>query len=182
LGDSKTILASLPCYWQRSEESDSLTLKRRRNPPNGYQCKCLVTIINTLRCHFDRREKSAEGTPQAFNFSTVKFYSYITTNPNRDALYVGVTNNLEQRIIEHYLDRGKAGTHAGKYYCYKLVWYEEYQNVKAAIAREKEIKKWRREKKEGLIASFNPEWKMLNKELFGEWPLKDEELFHRKNL
>jgi hypothetical protein len=75
--------------------------------------KCLVTIINSLGCHFDRREKSAEGTLQAFNFSTMKFYSYITTNPNRDALYVGVTNNLEQRIMEHYLDCGQARTHAG---------------------------------------------------------------------
>jgi putative endonuclease len=112
----------------------------------------------------------------------MKFYVYITTNPNNDALYVGVTNNLEQRIIEHYLDRGQARTHAGKYYCYNLLWYEEYQNVNTAIAREKEIKKWRRQKKELLINSFNPDGKILNKELFGEWPLNENGLFHRRNL
>ena len=87
----------------------------------------------------------------------MKFYTYITTNPNQDALYVGMTNNLEQRIIEHYLERGTPGTHSGKYYCYNLVFYEVYKYVNAAIAREKEIKKWRREKKEALIRSVNPE-------------------------
>ena len=111
----------------------------------------------------------------------MKFYVYITTNPNQDALYVGMTNNLEQRIIEHYLNRGKPETYAGKYYCYNLVFYEEYKYVNAAIAREKEIKKWRREKKETLISSFNAEWNNLNKEVFGEWPLSEEEMVHRKN-
>ena len=112
----------------------------------------------------------------------MKFYTYITTNPNKDALYVGMTNNLEQRIIEHYIERGNTETHAGKYYCYNLIFYEEYKYVNAAIKREKEIKKWRREKKELLISSVNPNWKVLNKELFGQWPLQEEELFHRKNL
>jgi putative endonuclease len=93
-----------------------------------------------------------------------------------------MTNNLEQRIIEHYLERGKPATHAGKYFCYNLVYYETYQFVNKAIDREKEIKKWRREKKEALITSFNSECKNLNKEIFGEWPLAEEELFHRKNL
>jgi putative endonuclease len=54
--------------------------------------------------------------------------------------------------------------------------------VNTAIAREKEIKKWRRQKKELLINSFNPDGKILNKELFGEWPLNEDELFHRRNL
>ena len=81
--------------------------------------------------------KSAEG----LILLSMKFYVYITTNPNQDALYVGMTNNLEQRIIEHYLNRGKPETYAGKYYCYNLVFYEEYKYVNTAIAREKEIKK-----------------------------------------
>jgi putative endonuclease len=87
----------------------------------------------------------------------VKFYVYITTNPNKDALYVGMTNHLEQRIIEHFLERGQPATHAGKYYCYNLVFFEEYQYVNAAIAREKEIKKWRRQKKEELVGAVNKE-------------------------
>src|SRR5215213_4618815 len=108
----------------------------------------------------------------------MKFYTYILTNPNKTALYVGMTNNLEQRIIEHYLERGKPETHGGKYFCYNLVYYETYQYVNKAIDREKEIKKWRREKKEALVSSFNPEWKNLNKEIFGEWPLAEEEITH----
>jgi putative endonuclease len=118
--------------------------------------------------------------PEAI-FVSVKYYVYITTNPNGDALYIGVTNNLEQRITEHFLNRGKPKTHAGKYYCYCLLYYEAFQYVNDAIAREKELKKWRREKKEALITSFNPERKNLNKELFGAWPLSQEELSHRKN-
>ena len=93
-----------------------------------------------------------------------------------------MTNNLQQRIIEHYLNRGKPNTHAGKYYCYNLIFFEVFQYVNTAIAREKEIKKWRREKKETLIASFNSEWKNLNKEILGEWPLSEEEMFHRKDV
>lgn len=111
----------------------------------------------------------------------MKYYIYITTNPNGDALYIGLTNDLEQRIIEHYLNRGKPDTHAGKYYCYCLLYYEAFRYVNDAIAREKELKKWRREKKETLIISFNPKRINLNKELFGEWPLPENELFHRGN-
>ena len=112
----------------------------------------------------------------------MKFYVYITGNPNGNALYIGLTNNLEQRIIEHYLNRGKPDTHAGKYFCYELLFYEEYKYVNDAITREKELKKWRREKKEALIKTFNPARENLNKELFGRWPLIDEELSHRKDL
>jgi len=84
--------------------------------------------------------------------------------------------------LSHFLERGKPESYAGKYYCYNLVFYEEYKYVNVAIEREKEIKKWRREKKEALIYSINPEWKTLNKELFGQWLLTEEELFHRKNM
>ena len=112
----------------------------------------------------------------------MKFYVYITTNPNGDVMYIGFTNSLEERIIEHYLNRGNPQTYAGRYFCYMLLYYEEFRYVNDAIAREKEIKKWRREKKEQLISSFNPERKSLNKELFGAWPLPEKELYHRKDL
>ena len=52
------------------------------------------------------------------------FHVYITTSPNKTAYYVVLTNDLEYRIIEHYLNRGNAETFAGKYYCYNLVYYE----------------------------------------------------------
>ena len=60
---------------------------------------------------------------------------------------------------------GKAKTFAGKYHCYNLVYWERHQYILHAIDREKEIKKWRREKKEQLIESINPKWKFLNDEI-----------------
>jgi putative endonuclease len=89
------------------------------------------------------------------------YFVYITTNPKKTVLYVGVTNNLPNRIQEHFNNRGKTGTFAGKYYCYKLVYYERYQDVNHAIAREKELKDLSREKKVTLIDEVNPHWNLL---------------------
>ena len=75
-----------------------------------------------------------------------------------------MTNDLETRIYEH-----KNKIFEGfskKYNLDKLVFYEYTNDVNAAIAREKEIKKWRREKKNKLIESVNPEWKDLAEEIF----------------
>lgn len=55
------------------------------------------------------------------------YYTYITTNPAKKVLYTGMTNDLAQRVIEHYLNRGQHKTFVGRYYCYLLVYYEEYQ-------------------------------------------------------
>ena len=93
------------------------------------------------------------------------FYVYITTNPEKTVLYIGVTNNLDRRLYEHKENRGNNKTFAGKYYCYNLVYFEHFTHIEFAIRREKEIKKWRREKKDGLIASVNPEWRFLNDEI-----------------
>ncbi|HZY36721.1 MAG TPA: GIY-YIG nuclease family protein [Mucilaginibacter sp.] len=93
------------------------------------------------------------------------FYVYITTNPEKTALYVGVTNDLNRRMYEHKENKGNPKTFAGKYYCYNLVYFEHFSHINYAIEREKEIKKWRREKKNALIASFNPGWKFLNEEI-----------------
>ncbi|CAN5461844.1 GIY-YIG nuclease family protein [soil metagenome] len=90
------------------------------------------------------------------------FYVYITTNPGKSVLYVGVTNNLSKRIAEHAENKGNKNTFAGKYYCYNLIYYEHFTHISTAIAREKEIKSWRREKKIQLIESENPEWNFLN--------------------
>jgi len=103
-------------------------------------------------------------------FRTRQYYVYILTNYHKTVLYTGVTNNLEQRIVEHYLDRGKVKTFAGRYNAFYLLYYECTQYVNNAIAREKEIKGWSKKKKIELIASFNPHWKFLNHELPGEWP------------
>ncbi len=90
------------------------------------------------------------------------FNVYITSSPNRSTIYIGVTNNLTRRLQEHKANRGEAKTFAGRYYCYELVYYEIFKYVNNAIAREKELKKWSRVKKNALIESLNPSWDSLN--------------------
>ena len=88
------------------------------------------------------------------------FYVYLLTNWNNKVMYVGVTNDLQRRLYEHKNKLVKGFTE--KYNVDKLVYFEETDDVKSALAREKEIKKWRREKKNNLVCSINPEWKELS--------------------
>ncbi|MBQ8545993.1 MAG: GIY-YIG nuclease family protein [Clostridia bacterium] len=81
---------------------------------------------------------------------------YIITNHNNTVLYIGVTNNLERRIYEHKNELIEGFTQ--KYHLHKLVYNEQYNNVNDAIRREKQLKHWRREKKDNLIKSINPNW------------------------
>jgi len=85
-------------------------------------------------------------------------------------LFFGVTNNLPQRITEHYLNRDKQDSFAGKYKCYNLLYWESFKYIDKAIQREKVIKGWTRKKKEFLITSENPEWRFLNTDVFEQWP------------
>ena len=84
------------------------------------------------------------------------YYVYILTSVNRKVMYVGVTNNLENRVVEHRSGKGSEFTR--RYRVTTLVHAEEYQYVEDAIAREKEIKAWRRSKKDALVAATNPSW------------------------
>ena len=80
------------------------------------------------------------------------YYIYITTNQYRTTLYIGFTNNIQRRLSQHHFDSIIAKkSFAGKYGCVYLVYYEVFDFPKQAIAREKELKKWRREKKNKLI-------------------------------
>ncbi len=79
-------------------------------------------------------------------------------------LYVGVTNNLERRIFEHKNSLIEGFTK--KYKIDKLVYYEETNDILAAIAREKQIKGWLRNKKIALIESGNSEWRDLSEDWF----------------
>ncbi|MFY0598393.1 MAG: GIY-YIG nuclease family protein [Cyclobacteriaceae bacterium] len=90
------------------------------------------------------------------------YFVYITTNPSKTILYVGMTNDLKTRIQQHFESRGDGKHFASKYYCYNLIYWERFQWVQHAIEREKEIKKWRREKKEALIEMENSNWGFLN--------------------
>ncbi|MGZ5861642.1 MAG: GIY-YIG nuclease family protein [Croceibacterium sp.] len=84
------------------------------------------------------------------------YYVYILTNVKRNVMYVGVTNNLENRIAEH--SDGRGGAFTRKYRLNTLVYAEEFQYIDEAIAREKEIKGWRRSKKDALVEASNPTW------------------------
>ena len=90
------------------------------------------------------------------------YYVYLLTNWNDKVMYVGVTSNLERRLYEHKNKLVKGFTE--KYNIHKLVYYEETPDIKVALSREKEIKKWRREKKNSLVIAVNPEWKDLSVE------------------
>ncbi|MEM8510077.1 MAG: GIY-YIG nuclease family protein [Bacteroidota bacterium] len=96
-----------------------------------------------------------------------RYFVYITTNQDRTTLYIGVTNDIQHRLSQHYFDSENARkSFAGKYNCYYLVHYEGFETAEEAIIREKELKKWRREKKDRLITSFNPDWDFLNSDVF----------------
>ena len=88
-------------------------------------------------------------------------YVYILTNPGKQVLYIGVTNNLKRRIREHEMNKGNRLTFTGKYYCYKLIYFEEYNSPIEAIKREKEIKKISRANKLKLINTKNPKMHFL---------------------
>lgn len=79
---------------------------------------------------------------------------------NSGTLYIGMTNNLERRVYEHKNNLIDGFTK--KYSCHKLVYYEHFTNVYDAMDRERQLKKWRREKKESLIRTINPSWKDLS--------------------
>jgi putative endonuclease len=84
------------------------------------------------------------------------YYVYILTSVNRKVMYVGVTNNLENRVAQHR--SGEGGVFTRRYRVHTLVHAEVYQYVEDAIAREKEIKGWRRSKKDALVEATNPSW------------------------
>jgi putative endonuclease len=103
------------------------------------------------------RLKSKKDMKRKYNF-----YVYIMASLS-GTLYVGFTNDLLRRVWEHR--EGKIEGFTKKYSCKKLIYYEQYNDVYAAMNREKEIKKWRREKKQNLIKTINPRWNDLYKDL-----------------
>lgn len=90
------------------------------------------------------------------------YYVYILTNWNNRVMYIGVTNNLQRRVFEHKSKQIEGFTK--KYNVNKLVYYEYTTDINSAIAREKELKGWRRSKKNDLVVAMNPNWDDLSKE------------------
>ncbi len=87
------------------------------------------------------------------------------SNKYNNVIYIGVTGDIERRVREH-----KAGENTMcftyKYRCNKLIYIEEYNDSNQAIAREKELKGWRRERKNKLVDNINPSWRDL-------WEMRD---------
>ena len=88
------------------------------------------------------------------------YYVYILTNVNHTVLYTGVTNDLERRCYEHKQKKKKGFTQ--KYNVDKLIYFEKFDFINLAIAREKQIKGYSRTKKIALIDKINKEWKELS--------------------
>jgi len=86
------------------------------------------------------------------------YFVYIMANQSR-TLYVGVTNNIRRRVRQH--NDGEAPGFTSKYKTTCLVYVERFANINSAIAREKQIKGWRRDKKVLLIQKENPDWNDL---------------------
>ena len=84
-----------------------------------------------------------------------EYFVYIVCSRS-GTLYIGMTNSIYKRALQH--KRGEIEGFASKYHCDRLVWYESYDDVRKAIDREKQLKRWTRAKKIALIESKNPRW------------------------
>ena len=91
------------------------------------------------------------------------YYVYILTDKSNAVMQVGITNNLSRRLYEHKNEQIEGFTK--KYHVHKLVYFEEYTEVNYAIAREKQIKRWSRSKKNWLVEQKNPNWNDWSKGL-----------------
>ena len=103
-----------------------------------------------------------------------RFYVYVMSNHQRTSFYIGFSNDIIRRVVEHKNGFGCAFTK--KYKLVDLVYFEFFQYVYNATNREKEIKKWRREKKIDLIKTVNPEFKDLSRELFYDFRITESDV------
>ena len=95
-------------------------------------------------------------------------YVYILTRSRNSVFYVGVTNNLIRRVYEHKM--GLVEGFTKQHNIKTLVYYEQFEDIRLAITREKAIKKWKRQYKINVIESINPDWKDLYLELVNANP------------
>ena len=112
-----------------------------------------MSVISTEESKASEAEKSIK-----MDFMN-EYYVYIMANASNSTVYIGMTNDLARRINEHKL--GLIDGFTKRYCTNKLVYFESTCDVNAAIAREKQLKKWRREKKNWLIDKMNPQWNDL---------------------
>ncbi|MCX5819098.1 MAG: GIY-YIG nuclease family protein [Deltaproteobacteria bacterium] len=101
-----------------------------------------------------------------------QYYVYILASKKNGTLYVGVTNDLIRRVYEH--KNNLVGGFTKKYRVKNLVYFEACEDIRAAIQREKNIKKWKRQWKIDLIEKNNPDWKDLYSVIVDGFPLSRE--------
>ncbi|MFN2508121.1 MAG: GIY-YIG nuclease family protein [Chthoniobacterales bacterium] len=97
------------------------------------------------------------------------FYVYMVTNRSRVVLYIGITNSLVRRVWQH--QHREISGFTKKYKVDRLVYYESFNDPRDAISPEKELKGWRRSKKNALVETLNPTWADLSSSLFQ--PMRD---------
>jgi putative endonuclease len=121
------------------------------------KCSVFLTIM------FHLNQKKLYFSTMQFQEGYHTYYIYIITNKAKTVLYIGVTNHLKVRLLQHK-DNVMLGnkTFASKYNVHYLLYYEKFTWIQEAIAREKEVKGWRREKKLELIKTMNPNLEILN--------------------
>ena len=90
-----------------------------------------------------------------------QYFVYFLSNYTKTVLYVGVTNDLQRRLQEHR-SHLTPNSFTSKYNCYYLMWFESHNDIKNAIAREKQLKNWKRAWKDALIQAKNPNWDDLS--------------------
>ncbi|KAA6456956.1 GIY-YIG nuclease family protein [Acidobacteria bacterium AB60] len=106
------------------------------------------------------------------------YYTYIMASRSR-TLYIGVTSNLHKRVFQHKWK--EHGGFTARYNCDRLVWFERHNDIGIAIAREKELKDWRRSRKIALIESINPAWTDLSREWYEYEPADYRRALDRMN-
>ena len=159
---------SLSCQTEgiaRSISNDSKEIFRYAQNDKNQPCH-----TNPISCHTERSEVSQNDkirlTQNQIICSKYPAFVYIITNKTHTTLYIGVTSNLQKRIYEHknHLTKG----FSDKYNCEKLVYFESFDNIEQAIEKEKYLKGKKRNFKENLINSINPQWLDLYEYLFGD--------------
>ena len=96
----------------------------------------------------------------------MNYYVYILASATNYTVYIGVTSDLIRRVYEHR-EHLAPDSFTSKHNVHKLVYFEQTNDAKAALEREKQLKGWRRSKKNALIETMNPEWKDLYPDFLG---------------
>ncbi len=106
------------------------------------------------------------------------YFTYIVASRSH-TLYIGVAGDLQERVFQHKWKEFEG--FSARYNCDRLVWFEAFQDVQRAIAREKQLKGWRRSKKIALIEAVNPTWADLSRDWYDAEPADYKRAIDRMN-